>query len=125
MTDDTLKAGSESSKAKVLRELVAEYKDVWRIRIGADPPADVEPLRVPVRAYTQPYRSGRDFLRSYRKKLVENGLVRKNNSSRWACATLPARKPGGKVFRFIVGYCPINHLTVPLAGATLNLAAIT
>ncbi|TDH72191.1 hypothetical protein CCR75_003392 [Bremia lactucae] len=56
--DDALKAGFASSKAKVLRELVAEYRDVWCIRIGAGPPADVESLRVFVRADAQPYRAG-------------------------------------------------------------------
>ncbi|KAJ0389674.1 hypothetical protein P43SY_011921 [Pythium insidiosum] len=89
-----------------MRRLVREYEDVWRTRLGVDEPADVEPLRVQPRDGAKPYRSAtrkypeaqRDFLRRYVKELE-------------AIVTMQA--------------AGLNQCTVPLAGATPNLRAVT
>ncbi|KAG1692925.1 hypothetical protein DVH05_024249 [Phytophthora capsici] len=46
MVDAAGAAGFAPELLEDLRKLVFEYADVWRICIGADPPADVEPLKV-------------------------------------------------------------------------------
>ncbi|GMF16253.1 unnamed protein product [Phytophthora fragariaefolia] len=133
LVDEVVEAGFERGLADDLRVLVHEYEDVWRLRIGTDEPARVEPMRITLRPDAQPYCSGvrkyqdmqRAFLRTYVQELLDNGLVRRNNSSRWACAALPVRKAGGDGFRITVVYRPVNKLTVPLAGATPNLTAVT
>ncbi|POM68944.1 Hypothetical protein PHPALM_14828 [Phytophthora palmivora] len=133
LVDEAVEAGFEQELADDLRVLVHEYADVWRLRIGADEPTRVEPMRITLRPDAQPYRSGvrkypdmqRAFLRTYVQELLDNGLVRRNNSSRWACAALPVRKAGGDGFRITVDYRPVNKLTVPLAGTTPNLTAVT
>ncbi|POM64696.1 Hypothetical protein PHPALM_19741 [Phytophthora palmivora] len=117
LVDEAVEAGFEPELADDLRVL----------------PARVEPMRITLRPDAQPYRSGvrkypdmqRAFLRTYVQELLDNGLVRRNNSSRWACAALPVRKAGGDGFRITVDYRPVNKLTVPLAGATPNLTAVT
>ncbi|GMF57038.1 unnamed protein product [Phytophthora fragariaefolia] len=133
LVDDAVDAGFDSSLAGDLRALVHEYEDVCRLKIGADEPVKVEPMRVALRPDSEPYRSGvrkypdmqRAFLRTYVQELLDNGLIVRNNNSRWACAALPVRKSGGDGYRITVDYRPVNKMTVPLAGATPNLAAVT
>ncbi|ETL25421.1 hypothetical protein L916_20724 [Phytophthora nicotianae] len=117
-----------------LRKLIYEYADVWRVRIGADPPADVEPLRVKLRDDAVPYRSGTKkyppqqrqfFFREFVLELEQHGLVRRNNASHWACPALPVKKPHSNEFRCIVDYRTPNKCTVPLPGATPNLSSAT
>ncbi|GMF14937.1 unnamed protein product [Phytophthora fragariaefolia] len=98
MLDEAREAGFELSLLEELRALVYEYADVWRAHIGADPPADVEPLK--------------------------NGLVKRTNASRWACPDLPVKKPHSDDFRCTMDYRPANKWTVALAGATPNLVVV-
>ncbi|KAE9042606.1 hypothetical protein PR002_g3826 [Phytophthora rubi] len=129
MLDEAREAGFEPLLLEELRTLVYEYADVWRVHIGADPPADVEPLVAQLRPGAQPYRSGirkypepqRKFLREFVKELEKNGLVKRNNASRWACPALPVKKPHSDDFRCTMDYRPANKWTVALAGATPNL----
>lgn len=108
-----------------------EYEDVFRVRLKADPPAKVEPLEVCLREGAVPYRAGvlrypevqRAFLREYVRELELTGLVKRNNSSRWACAALPVKKHDGG-FRMTVDNCPVNQKTIPIAGAAPNLTEI-
>ncbi|KAG3072173.1 hypothetical protein PI125_g22570 [Phytophthora idaei] len=110
-----------------------EYSDVFRVRLGHDAAAEVEPLEVWVVDGAQPYRSGvrrypeaqRTFLREYVRELEAAGLVERNNQSRWACPALPVAKQGTGEFRITIDYRPVNRLTVPLAGASPNLAVAT
>lgn len=44
--DDAVTAGFEEESVEDLRQSVLEYKDVFRLRLGRDDPADVEPLKV-------------------------------------------------------------------------------
>ncbi|OWY94489.1 hypothetical protein PHMEG_00035758, partial [Phytophthora megakarya] len=133
MLNAAKEAGFEPPLLGALRALVFEFADVWRINIGADPPADVEPLKVRLRDGAEPYRSGtrkypelqRAFLRDFVRELERNGLVRRNNSSRWACPALPVKKPYSDEYRCTIDYRPTNKCTVPVAGATPNLAAVT
>ncbi|OWY91634.1 hypothetical protein PHMEG_00039703, partial [Phytophthora megakarya] len=132
MLAEAREAGFETSLLEELHTLVYEYADVWRVHIGADPPADVEPLMAQLRPDAQPYRSGtrkypepqRKFLREFVKELEENGLVKRNNASRWACPALPVRKPHSDDFRCTMDYRPANRWTVALAGATPNLVVV-
>ncbi|POM69604.1 Hypothetical protein PHPALM_14096 [Phytophthora palmivora] len=133
MLDAAGAAGFEPVLLKDLRKLVFEYADVWRVPIGDDPPADVEPLKVKLQEGAQPYRSGtrkyppaqRKFLREFVLELERHGLARRNNASHWACPALPVKKPHSDEFRCTVDYRPTNKCTVPLAGATPNLSSAT
>lgn len=133
MLNEAEKEGFEPALLGQLRDLVFEFVDVWRIRIGADPPADVEPMEVKLKEGAQPFRSGvrkyndkqRVFLRDYVEELERNGLVRRNNFSRWACAALPVLKQMVDEYRITVDYRPVNRCTVPIAGAAPNLGNVT
>lgn len=59
--------------------LLQEYRDIFRIKLGPDPPAKVEPLRIQMRANCKPFRSTqrryaapqRDFIASIIKHLTK------------------------------------------------------
>ena len=38
--------GASPATVAALREVVLRHKDMWRVQLGADPPADVPPLRI-------------------------------------------------------------------------------
>ncbi|KAG2773180.1 hypothetical protein PC129_g17227 [Phytophthora cactorum] len=123
--------GLPTEHAETVRELLAQYPDVWREGFGQDPPANVEPLQVTLRQDAVPFRSPPrkyaplqvQFIREYVKSLVDNGLVEQNNASRWACAVVPVRKPGTKdKFRLTIDYRPVNRVTVPIAGTMPSVA---
>uniref|UniRef100_H3H0K0 Reverse transcriptase domain-containing protein n=1 Tax=Phytophthora ramorum TaxID=164328 RepID=H3H0K0_PHYRM len=129
MVDEAIQAGFEPAMADELRQMVLEYSDVFRVRLGRDEAADVQPLEVRLESGVQPYRSGvrrypeaqRQFLREYVRELEDAGLVERNTQSRWACPALPVAKRGTDEFRITIDYRPVNRLTVPLAGAAPNL----
>ncbi|OWZ05895.1 LOW QUALITY PROTEIN: hypothetical protein PHMEG_00021933 [Phytophthora megakarya] len=108
-----------------LRELVHEFPDVFRLHVGIDSPADVEPLEVQVVPGATPFRCKlrkyperqRAFLREYVQQLVDAGL-----SLDMRCSACQASN--GK-YRMTVDYRPVNRLTVPLTAATPNLAVVT
>eukprot|EP00644_Phytophthora_capsici_P015122 jgi/Phyca11/127654/e_gw1.71.78.1 len=96
-----------------LRDTVLEYENIFRIDLGADPPADIAPLRIKLVEVAEPFRARsrwyapvqRSFLREYTKRLERMGFIRQNNQSHWACAAVPVAKPkvpGG--FRMTIDY---------------------
>ncbi|OWY97616.1 hypothetical protein PHMEG_00031810, partial [Phytophthora megakarya] len=137
-----------------LRAVVLEYRDVWRISIGPDAAAHVEPYSVTLEMDTQPFRckarkypelqnqflsehvkqlekfgfyeNQNQFLSEHVKQLEKFGFVRRNDHSKWCCAAVPVRKPGSTTdFRITTDYRPVNRKTIPIAGVTPNLAMVT
>ncbi|KAG3097185.1 hypothetical protein PI125_g15759 [Phytophthora idaei] len=90
LVDEAIATEFEPTRAEDLRNLVREYSDVFRVRLGHDAAAEVEPLEVRLVDGVQPYRSGvrrypeaqRTFLREYVRELEAAGLVERNNQSR-------------------------------------------
>jgi hypothetical protein len=72
-----------------LRQLVTECKDVFRLKLGADPPVNVKPLVIKLRDGAEPVRiSARKyatmqlkFMRDKIHKLEELSLVYKNTGA--------------------------------------------
>ncbi|OWZ04566.1 hypothetical protein PHMEG_00023512, partial [Phytophthora megakarya] len=132
LVDDAVEAGFEPTRTEALRQLVLDFADVFRLRLGRDEPADVQPLEVRLEAGSLPYRSGvrrypeaqRQFLREYVRELERAGLVARNSKSRWSCPALPVAKQGTGEYRITIDYRPVNRMTVPLAGAAPNLAVV-
>ncbi|KAE9358743.1 hypothetical protein PF008_g2540 [Phytophthora fragariae] len=132
LVDEAIEGGFDADHGDELRRIVIDYADVFRLRLGHDEPADVEPLEVRLEAGAQPYRSGvrrypeaqRQFLRDYVRELESAGLVVRNNQSPWSCPALPVAKRGSGEFRITIDYRPVNRMTVPLAGAAPNLAVV-
>jgi hypothetical protein len=89
---------------------VTECKDVFRLKLGADHPANVkhlfiklrdgaEPVRMSARKYTPPQLK---FMRDKIRELEELGLVVKNIGAEWARPPLILPKPGPDQYRMTV-----------------------
>jgi hypothetical protein len=96
-------AGMSRDGVKSLRQLVTERKDVFRLKLGADRPANVktlviklrdgaEPVRMSARKYAPPPQL--KFMRDKIRELEELGLVYKNTRAEWASPPLIFPKPG-------------------------------
>jgi len=76
---------------------------VFRVRLGADGPAKVDPLRVMLRDGVEPYRAGARrysdeqlaVFREHIKDLLDKEFIYRNNSSRWVCLALIVCKSDG------------------------------
>jgi hypothetical protein len=81
---------------------MTECKDVFRLKLGADPPANVKPLFIKLRDGAEPVRiSARKyappqlkFMRDKIRELEELGLVYKNPGAEWASPPLNVPKQG-------------------------------
>jgi hypothetical protein len=101
------------------RQLVTECKDVFRLKVGADPPTNVKPLVInlhdgaePVRMSARKYAPPQlKFMRDKIRELEELELVYKNTGAEWASPPLIRPKPGPDQYRMTI------YLRVPKAGA--------
>ena len=98
-----LRASKELSEiqGKALRDLVFEFKDIWRVRLSADGPAKVTPIKVHLKPDAFPCRTKAiwyapkrlDFMRKQIKSLEEMGCIRRNTDSRRSSPVLIVAKP--------------------------------
>ncbi len=72
------------------RNMLLEYKDIFRIRLGADPPVDVPPMEIkfegtehPVKVRQLPYCPEQlDFMKKNCDELLNVGYIYRNPSSK-------------------------------------------
>ena len=106
-----------------LRELLLEFEDIFRVRLGKTDPAKVEPMKVNLKPDAQPiiakarrYKADqREFLNRYMAELERMGFVRSNPQSQWAAAPLLVPKDSKARFRMTVDMRPVNAATEPIA----------
>jgi hypothetical protein len=102
---------------------VTECKDVFRLKLGADPPANVKPLVINLRDGAEPVRmSARKyappqlkFIRDKIRELDKPGLVYKNTGAEWASPPLILPHPGPGQYRMTVDLRVPNASTKPTA----------
>jgi hypothetical protein len=112
-----------------LRQLVTECKDVLRLKLGADPLANVKPLVIKLRDDAEPVqlssrkyaRPQLNFMRDKIHDLQELGLVYKNTGAEWASSPLILPKPGPDQYRMTVYLRGSNASTKPTARPMPNL----
>lgn len=131
--DLAIKNGLPADLHQDLKNLLTDYSDIFRTRMGAYPAVkvppmliklqpDAKPVRVKLRRYSPPQA---EFLRNKTDELLRLGLVVKNNRSPSACAPLLVPKQGPEGFRFTVDLRPVNRQTVPFAWPMPNLESAT
>jgi hypothetical protein len=99
------------------------YRDGVRLKLGADPPANVKPLAIKLRDGAEPVRlSARKyappqlkFMHDKIHELEELGLVYKNNGAELASPPLILPKPGPDQYRMTVNLRVPNASTKPTA----------
>jgi hypothetical protein len=122
-------AGMSRDGVQSFRQLVTECKDVLRLKLGADPPANVkllviklrdgaEPLRMSARKYAPPQLK---FMRDKIREVEELGLVYKNTGAEWASPPLIPRKPWPDQYRMTVDLRVPNASTKSTAWTMPNL----
>jgi hypothetical protein len=122
-------AGTSRDGVQSLRQLVTECKDVFRLKLGADPPANVNPLVIKLREGAEPVRmSARKYAPPHLKfmpdkihELKELGLVYKNTGAEWASPPLILPKPGPDQCRMTVDLRVPNASTKPTSWPIPNL----
>jgi Reverse transcriptase (RNA-dependent DNA polymerase) len=100
-----------------------------RLKLGADPPANVKPLVIKLRDDSEPVRmSARKyappqlkFMRDKTRELEELGLVVKNTGAEWASPPLILPKPGPDKYCMTVDLRVPNAPTKPTAWPMPNL----
>jgi hypothetical protein len=121
-------AGMYKDGVQSLRQLMTECKDVFRLKLGAYPLANVKPLVIKLRDGAEPVRmSARTdappqlkFMRDKTREPEELGLVVKNTGAEWASPlTLP--KPGPDQYRMTVDLRVPNASTKPNAWPMPNI----
>jgi transposase InsO family protein len=118
------------------KSLTFKFIDVWRLKLGADPPAAVPPLKIRLRPGSLPRRCTtrkysaihRKFLDDRVKLLVKFGLAYVNNDSRYANpAYVVPKVPKPRMdhldedYRMTVDMRPTNSQVVPLQWPMPNL----
>ncbi|KAF0704037.1 hypothetical protein AaE_015135 [Aphanomyces astaci] len=99
--------------------LLLRYEDVFRLSLGRDPPVDVAPLRVTLKAGAEPvqYKARcyskelRDFMAKHVEELQAAWLCCYNHRSKWCSAPLIVKKPEANDFRMAVDVRPVNAQT--------------
>lgn len=124
LLENAIEDGFPIEHSQKLKDIVTKY-DVWRLELGADPPACVPPLRLQLKPGSVPYRTKarkysphlREFLNEFNGKLEKFGWIFENNNSRWSSPAYPVLKSGKSLkYRQTIDYRPVNQLTEPLAG---------
>jgi hypothetical protein len=104
---------------------VTECKDEFRLKLGADTPANVKLLVIKLRDGAEPVRiSARKYAPPQLKlirELEELGLVYKNTGAEWASPPLILPKPGPDQYRMTVDLRVPNASTKPTAWPMHNL----
>jgi hypothetical protein len=122
-------AGTPRDGVQSLRQLVTECKDVFRLKLGAVLPANVNPLFIKLRNGAETVRmSARKcappqlkFMRDKINELEEMGFVYKNTGAEWASPPLILPKPGPDQYCMTVDLRVPNASTKPTAWPMPNL----
>ena len=132
MVQQATNNGMSKNGIVVLQQTLSEYRDVFRIKLGLDPPANVPPLRIKLKPGTYPVRATqrryapaqRVFISNAIRKLEGVGAIYHNPHARWASPALAVAKPGPEKFRFTVDLRAPNAVTEPIASAMPNLESL-
>jgi Reverse transcriptase (RNA-dependent DNA polymerase) len=122
-------AGMSRDCVQSLRQLVTECNDIFRLKLGAEPPSNVERLVIKLRDGAEPVRMSAHkyappqlkFMRDKIHELEELGLVYKNTEAERASPPLILPKPEPEQYRMTVDLRVPNASTKPTAWPTPNL----
>ncbi|KAJ8576744.1 hypothetical protein ON010_g2463 [Phytophthora cinnamomi] len=124
------KARGRGFPADYLEELrrISTRFDLFRSKLGRDPPARVPPMRIRLKPGAKPYKCKarkyppevRRFMEEFNQQLEELGWIYENPNSRWACPALPVRKPSADGYRQTADYKPVNIQVEGIVGVMPN-----
>ncbi|POM64770.1 Hypothetical protein PHPALM_19656 [Phytophthora palmivora] len=124
--EDKLNEASGLGCSAVLRDELAkilfQYRDVFRIQLGRDPPVDMPPLKVTLKPNATPARckarrypaEHRAFMKKHVKELIDARLCYRNLHSKWCSPPLVVKKVDPGDFRATVDVRRVNAQTLRL-----------
>lgn len=136
---EAVKAGASEMQIQKLKEVLHEYKDVFRIKLGADPPVKIEPLQVHLKPDVKPPRAKprklpplqTEFIRRRIKELQKFGLIYRNPKARYASPVHVVKKKLNptwenldEAFRWTGDFVAVNKLIDPIHWPMPDLALI-
>ena len=119
--DEAKANGLSTQGCGKLAILMNQYKRVFRIRLGASPPASVPPMKIrlrpsnnPVRVKARRYSSEqRQFMERYAQKLLDMEFAFVMPTASWQAAPLIVPKPGSRSkYRMAIDLRPVNAATI-------------
>ena len=131
--EEAKRNGMSTEGLATASKLLSDYKDLFRINMSSDPPANVEPLKVRLKQGHRPLRSTqrryapslqRAFISAAIRNLEQVGAIFPNLKSRWASPALAVTKPGPDKFRYTVDLRAPKSVTEPIASAIHNLESL-
>ncbi|POM64291.1 LOW QUALITY PROTEIN: Putative retroelement [Phytophthora palmivora] len=121
-------AGLRPNEITRLEAILLEYRDVFRIAFGDDPPIRVEPLRdgaTPVRICARRYPPAHmEYLDQPIQELLDHELAFINPSSRWASPPRIVAKSEPGTYRMTVDTRAVNARTDPIQWSMPILEAV-
>jgi len=125
-------AGMTPNNVKKCEALMQKHIDIFRIKLGPDQPAKVDPYRLTLKENHRPFRctqrryapAQKVFIESTIRSLERIGAIKYNPTAKWASPALAVPKPGTDSFRFTVDLRGVNQQTVPVASAMPDLESM-
>ena len=114
----TRDAGASEQFVSGAQDLVQKYRDVWRTKLVADPPARVEPMKVFPKPDARPVKARairssplhNKFLEEHIQKLLKLGYIYRNQHSRYASPAMAVKKPKSDGYRMVVNTKKVNAM---------------
>jgi len=117
--EDAKLNGISAEGAETLHGILNEFRDVLRIRLGNDPPAKVDPMKIEIMENAKPFKAkarryppeAREYMDSFSDKILEYGFGKINTNAKWVSAPVIVPKAGPSKFRMTFDYRPVNAVT--------------
>lgn len=115
--------GMSGEGSRELQNMLLEYRDVFRIRLGPDPAAKAEPMALTLKPGYTPHIAKvrrftpdqRQFMEGYARKLHEFSFIEPNNLATWVSAPVVAPKPPPAKYRLTFDIGRVNQATEPIS----------
>jgi transposase InsO family protein len=140
MMERASKNGAKDDEVQAMYKIVNEYKDIWRTKLGPDPPTRVTPLTIRMKSDAKTIKTKarptgklqREFIQQRTKELEEFGYIRKNMQSRSAHPVhivpkvpIPTRDDLANSFRWTGDYRQQNAMVDPIIWPMPNLEVLS
>jgi hypothetical protein len=100
MISSAVRNGASIDLTESMRALFIEYEEIWRIRLGSDPPVKISPMRCELKPGFEPYKASsrrysplaQEFMEVETERQIKWGFAYLNPSSQWASSPFCVRK---------------------------------
>jgi hypothetical protein len=119
--NEALSNGLNPKYKSTLIELLISHRDVFRVKLGPDLPACVEPFKTelvknwkPIKCHARRYtKEQSEFLNDFTTLLQKYGLIYENYNAKWASPVQVVKKPNG--YRMCVDLRAVNSQCIATA----------